>query len=296
VLERLGVDYPTLAGVNPRIISCSVTGYGPMGELSKDPGFDPLLQARSGMMAGQGGDDEPVFHQIAVNDTAAAIMAAFGVCVALTARERTGKGQLVRTSLAEQSILCQSGELTWYQGRPPNPTGSLDCLGETALRRFYGCRDGWIALACTAPLQFHQLCVALGHTEWAGRYLADRALQEPRDGALAEAIAASFAEFTCDDAIDRLSTRGVPAAPVLTLERLFDDPFLLENSFFERYDHPQFDTITGVAAYAHWSRTPTAMGRRAPLLGEHTIEVLQEFGFNEERIESLFAAGAVRQG
>jgi crotonobetainyl-CoA:carnitine CoA-transferase CaiB-like acyl-CoA transferase len=295
VRERLGVDYATLSAINPRIITVSVTGYGPRGPLALDPGFDPLLQARSGIMAAQGGDDEPVFYQLPVNDTASAMMAAFGACVALTARERTGRGQEVQTSLAAQSVLCQSGELTWYEGRPPAPLGCLDCLGVSALQRYYQCEDGgWVAVACHRGEEFHQLCVALGHTEWAGRYLADRALCEPREGALAEAIAATFAGLTTDDAIDRLHARGVPAAPALSLAGLFDDPFLRENGFLEDYEHPDFGTITGVAAYAHWSRTRSGMGPRAPLLGEHTLEVLQEFGFNEARIGELLGEGVVR--
>lgn len=125
VRERLGIDYASLSKVNPRIITCSVNAFGTVGPLAADPGFDPLLQARSGMMAAQGGmraegvEEEPVFHQLAVNDTATAMMAAFGMQVALHARERTGRGQEVLTCLANQTILFQSGELTWYEGRPP---------------------------------------------------------------------------------------------------------------------------------------------------------------------------------
>lgn len=297
VRERLGIDYRTLAAINPRIISCSVTGYGPQGPFAADPGFDPLVQARSGMMAAQGGDDEPVFHQVPVNDTATAIMAAFGIIAALQARERTGRGQDVQTCLANQSILCQSGELTQYEGRPANPPGARDCVGVGALRRFYQCAGGdWLAVAGSEPVHFQQLCAALGHPEWAGRMTAEQALAEPAPGRLAQDIAAAMLTFDRDDALDRLLARGVPAAPAIRLDEIFTDPFLAANRFFEIYDHPQLGPITGVRGYGEWSRTPGGFPGRAPLVGEHSVEILTELGIGEGRIEALVAAGVVKQG
>jgi crotonobetainyl-CoA:carnitine CoA-transferase CaiB-like acyl-CoA transferase len=296
VRERLGIDYASLARINPRIMTCSVTGYGPEGPLAADPGFDPLVQARSGMMAAQGGDDEPVFHQIPVNDTATAIMAAFGMIAALFARERTGRGQEVTTCLANQSILCQSGELTWYEGRPPSPLGSLDCVGVSAMQRFYQCADGWIAVAGTEPEHFQQLAAALGHPEWAGRWVAERALEEPRDGPLAGLVAAALAELSRADALDRLLSRGVPAAPALDRTELFIDPWLAANDYLDEYDHPLHGRITGVRSYAAWDGEPGRFPCRAPLAGEHSRELLAEFGFDEARVEKLLAAGIVVQG
>src|SRR5581483_3759784 len=100
--------------------------------------------------AAQGGDGEPVFHVIAVNDFASASMAAFGVIAALNARERTGEGQVMETSLTAQSAMFQSGELTIWPGAPPAPKGCRDCLGIAALDRFYQCADAWIAVACAS--------------------------------------------------------------------------------------------------------------------------------------------------
>jgi crotonobetainyl-CoA:carnitine CoA-transferase CaiB-like acyl-CoA transferase len=294
VLERLGIDYASLSAINPRIISCSVTGYGTEGPLAQEPGFDPLLQARSGLMTAQGGDDEPVFHQIPVNDTASAMMAVFGILAALNARERTGKGQRVETSLANQSIICQSAEMVWYEGRPPAPPGGRDCPGESALRRLYQCADGWVMLWCTEPEHYQSLCVALGHPEWAGRIVAERALVEPREGETADRFNEAFAAFTRDDVIDRLHTRGVPSAPAITVEEMFSSPWHHANGFFWETDHPQFGPMTTVAKFAEWSRTSGGFHRRAPLLGEHSGEVLEELGFEPDRIASLIEAGAVR--
>jgi len=296
VRERLGIDHATLSEVNPRIINCSVTGYGREGPLAADPGFDPLVQARSGMMSAQGGDDEPVFYQIPVNDTATAMMAAFGIIAALNARSRTGRGQEVTTSLSNQSILCQSGELTWYEGRPPNPKGSLDCIGISALERFYECADGWIGIAATTTVHFQLLAAALGHAEWAGRMTAEQALREPRDGTLAGLIEEALREIPRQQALARLLARNVPCAPALRVDEVFDDPYLVANGFLAEYEHPQQGNIAGVRTYADWVRTPGGFTRRAPLAGEHSGEILREFGFDEERIGWLISNGAVRQG
>jgi crotonobetainyl-CoA:carnitine CoA-transferase CaiB-like acyl-CoA transferase len=294
VRERLRIDYATLRAINPRIVSCSVTAYGTTGPLSSDPGFDPLVQAQSGMMAAQGGDGEPVFYQIPVNDVASAMMAAFGVIAALYAREQTGEGQEVLTSLTNQSIICQSGELTSYAGRPANAVGGRDCIGIGALQRFYKCEDGWVAVACSEPEHFHRFCLGLGHNEWAGRFIAEKAMLETRDGPLAVLIEAALATMPRDEVVDRLLTAGVPAAPVTRIDETFGDPWLAANRFFEQYEHPQFGTITGVRGFADYDRTTGGFVRQAPLLGEHSREVLRDIGIEASRIEKLIAEGVVK--
>jgi crotonobetainyl-CoA:carnitine CoA-transferase CaiB-like acyl-CoA transferase len=296
VRERLGIDYASLKQVNPRIISCSVTGYGTQGPLANDPGFDPLVQARSGLMALQGGDDEPVFYQIPVNDTASAMMAAFGVVAALAAREVTGEGQEVTTCLANQSILTLSGEVTWYEGRPPNPKGGLDLLGLSAVNRYYACADGWVLIAATKPEHFHGLCAGLGHPEWAGGWLAAEALREPVTGALAGRIAEVVAKLPRAEVLDRLLTRGVPAATAVSSEELFEDPWLHASGYFEDFDHPQLGMIRGPRLLGWFPEMPNGYPRRSPLVGEHSFEVLRECGFAEERVAALLADGVIAQG
>jgi crotonobetainyl-CoA:carnitine CoA-transferase CaiB-like acyl-CoA transferase len=296
VRERLGIDYARLREVNPRIISCSVTGYGPVGPLANDPGFDPLVQARSGLMALQGGNEEPVFYQIPVNDTASAMMAAFGVVAALAAREVTGEGQEVTTCLANQSILALSGEVTWYEGRPPNPKGGLDLLGTSALNRYYQCADGWLLVAARTPEHFHGLCGGLGHPEWAGGWLAEQALREPVTGPLAERIAGVLAKLPRAEVLDRLLTRGVPAANAVSTEELFEDPWLHASGYFEDFDHPQLGEIRGPRLLGWFPGMPNGYPRRSPLVGEHSVEVLRECGLAGDWVERLVAAGVVRQG
>jgi crotonobetainyl-CoA:carnitine CoA-transferase CaiB-like acyl-CoA transferase len=291
VLERLRIDYEALRALNPRIIQVSITAYGSSGALAEDPGFDPLLQAQSGLMAAQGGADEPVFHQIPVNDVASAMVAALGVAAALLARERTGRGQRVETSLASQSVLFQSAELTRYAGRPPSPEGGRDCVGLGALRRFYACADGWLALSCSERHQFEALCTVLGHPEWAAAQPPERALEEAWDGPLAATLSDAFKRAKRDELIERLRESGVPAAPAARADELSESPLHTANRFFQELDHPLFGPLKGVRGFADYSRTTAGFSLRPPLLGEHGEALLAELGTSHERISHLVRDG-----
>jgi len=291
VLERLGIDWDTLSKVNERLVQASVTAYGSRGLLSADPGFDPLMQARSGMMAGQGGSDEPVFHQIAVNDTASALATAFGVASALYAREHTGRGQRIETSLASQSVLCQSGELVTYRGRPAPFAGGRDCVGVRAVERFYECEGGWLFVSCSTDAQARALVDVLGVAAEAGSDV----LAAERDGSLAQSLGRACSTRDRDSLIGELRAVGVPAAPAVTPEGMLDSELLATNRFFERTDHPSFGELTTVRAYASFSRTPARFVRRAPLLGEHTREVLRDVGLESADVSSLVSGGLARE-
>ncbi len=132
VRTRLGIDYATLKAINPRIVSCSINAYGDKGPRATLPGFDPLLQAEGGMMQAQGGEEEPILHTIPVNDVATSAVVSCAVIAALNARERTGQGQEIVTSLMAQSLTFQLAEVVAYEGRPANDLGGRDCLGPRA--------------------------------------------------------------------------------------------------------------------------------------------------------------------
>ena len=289
VRARLGVDYAALRDVNPRIISCTINAYGSTGAYAKAPGFDAVIQAHSGIMHAQGGDgSEPVMQSITVNDVGSASLAAFGVLAALYAREKTGRGQEVLTSLANTSITMQSGEMVEYEGRVPNTPGGRDVLGAEALRRLYPCRDHWVAIACTNEMQFAALCVALGHEEWITAF-GGKAIGADRDGALAKAIGETLRPMGAADALTRLLEAGVPAVPAIRGEHAYEDPWLWENDYFETYYLPMHGEIAAPPGFVHWSRSRAhCYERPVPEIGEHTIEVLREFGVSDERIMALF--------
>ncbi|THD80725.1 MAG: CoA transferase [Phenylobacterium sp.] len=289
VRARLGIDYPALRAANPRIISCSVNAYGDTGPRAARPGFDPLLQSEGGMMAGQGGNDDPILYTIAVNDVATAGVVAASVIAALNARDRTGEGQEILTSLMAQSLLFQIGEVTTYPGRPPNDLGGLDCIGVSALHRFYACADGWIGLVCERPDEVR----ALGRT--LGLDLGDpaEALAAPRDGDLAAALDAAFLARPREPTLDALLAAGVAAAPAIRGAEALQSDWLWENDFFQHWEHGRLGPVQGIRSFFDFSRTPSGYRHPTPELGEHSRELLAEFGISPERIEALFAAGAV---
>jgi crotonobetainyl-CoA:carnitine CoA-transferase CaiB-like acyl-CoA transferase len=292
VRERLGISYESLREINPRIISLSITGYGTTGPQASLPGFDPLLQAQSGLMQAQGGyGGEPVFHGIPVNDVGSAAMSAFAIVGALFARTRTGVGQDIQTSLASQSVLLQIGELTSYPGGPEPAMGAPDCIGTSALERYYECADGWIAVACATAPRAAALFEALGLPGGD----AETTLAEPRQGELASLIAGVLRPLSVDDALTRLSAAGAPAAPVLTVNETYTDAFLEENDYYESYVDPAFGPARGIAGFARFGRTKTEFRSAAPTLGQHSIDVLRDFGVSRARIESLLRSGAVVQ-
>lgn len=290
VRDRLGIGHEAVRAVNPRLISGSITTYGSRGEETKRPGFDPLLQARSGLMAAQGGDgDEPVFHIIAVNDFASAAMAAFGVIAALNARERTGEGQVLETSLTNQSAIFQCGDLTTWPGAPPAPKGSRDCVGISALDRFYACSDNWILIACRGADEAAALAGALGHPEWTSQY---DMLAEPRDGALANRIEAVLRQRTVADSVTALRRAGVRVAPAQEGDEVLADKWLQANNFLDRERETPFGPVTD-RPYATFSRSPCGYNRPDPGLGEHSFEVLADWGVDPDRIASLADEGVV---
>jgi len=285
VREWLGISYETLRTVNPRIISLSISGYGTEGPQASLPGFDPLLQAQSGLMQAQGGyGSEPVFHHIAVNDVGSAAMSAFAIVAALVACTRTGEGQEVYTSLATQSVLLQIGELTTHPGAPAPPMGARDCIGESALERYYECADGWIAIACATPPRCAALFDALGLDE----VEAQAALAEECHGVLASRIAEALEHLSVERALTRLGEAGAPAVPVLTVDETYADAYLRENDYYESYLDPAFGPAEGPGCIARFTRTKSAYRRAAPMLGEHSIEVLREFDIPRGLIGALF--------
>ena len=286
VRERLGIGYPALKAVNPRIISCSANTYGSRGPDRALPGFDSVLQARSGLMAAQGGGDTPVYHAIPVNDVATAAVSAFAVIAALYARETGGQGQAVETSLAAASGVYQFAEFTRFAGCAPPAEGGRDCLGIAALDRYYACADGWLTMGCSSPAHFEALAAALGRPDWLERWTGEAAIAEGRDGALAGEIAAELAGRDRNDVLIRLAKAGAPAAPVLQDEAAHRDPFLADNGYYVRGVDPVHGELIASRTFAEFAGAGS-FDRPPPGLGEHTAEVLADYGIAPDRIEAL---------
>jgi crotonobetainyl-CoA:carnitine CoA-transferase CaiB-like acyl-CoA transferase len=278
VMDRLGIGWDALRAVNPRLVHLSISGYGQAGALASLPGFDPVFQARSGLMAAQGGLDAPVFHMVAYNDYMAGALGALCATAALFARERTGRGQRIDVSLFRTSYVAQAAELTRSAG------GGPDFAGPSAGERLYPSRDGWLCIAARTPAAREALARLAGVTLEGG---------DPADGAGAAAVARMLAGVSRAEALMRLAAAGVPAAPCLTYDDVFTDALLRGCGAIVDGVHPDLGALEQPGPFIRLDVTPAVLGRPAPALGGDSAAVLREAGFADERIATLVDAGVV---
>jgi crotonobetainyl-CoA:carnitine CoA-transferase CaiB-like acyl-CoA transferase len=261
VAAQLGVSYQDLRGSNEKIIRCGIGAWGE-GSLRSSPGFDPLLQSRSGLMTAQGGPGAPTIQAVPIHDKATATLSALGVLLALLERTRSHLGQEVLTTLARTSVSFQAAEFTSFADRPPTLQGNPAFLGEAEVHRLYRCSDGWIAAGAGAAA----IATTLARDGSSGA-------SDPAAGVVSSAETA-LANLTVGFAIDQLALAGIPAVRAISRLTLFDDPALLESGLFFRVSDPDFGEITAVRSFAQWSGLVAPSSARMHALGEDTAWVL----------------------
>lgn len=290
VAARLGVDYETLSALNPRLVYCTLAGWGETGPYADRPAFDPLLQARSGAMAAQGGDDDPVFLSVAVTDYAAAHLGAYGVVVALLVREGTGQGQRVVVTLTGATMAIQSGEFIFPASGGSfghELRGGRDFPGPSAAYRCYRCVDGWIFVACTDAGQWRALAKAIGRPELAYPNAWPAAEHTAPRGGVAGIVARELAASSVAENVKRLSARGVPCAPIVPLPEVLEHPQVRANSYVAQHQHPLWGTVEQTGVLAKFARTPGRPLGAAPTLGGHTDDILRALGYSDGEIQAL---------
>ena len=293
-MQRYGFDYETLSTINPRLIYMSVTAFGNRGPEHDQPGFDPLLQARSGVMAAQGGQrGHPVYLTCAICDYGAAMLSAYGCVLALNARARTGRGQMCETSLLQAAMAFQAGEFMFYAGRPDMENGHAEYRGAAALRRAYECGDGnWLFVAAKSVVHWEALRVLAGIATPAA--FTDAA-GEPAEGKIAAALSEHFGRYDRAGAISALRSAGVPATPVHRFGDLFAEPQVIANDLILELHHSQWGKVSQTGILTKFAATPGKVDRAGPLLGEHTAEILASLlGYSADRIAELTARRIVR--
>ena len=296
VLGRLGLDYGALRGVNPRLVYASVSGYGQTGPAARKGGFDLVAQGVSGLMSVTGEPDRPpVKVGVPLTDLGAGLFAACGILAALHARERTGEGQLVDTSLVDAGVALSVWEATelFSRGAVPGPLGSAHRM--SAPYQAVRCADGYITLGAANDRIFRRLAELLGHPEWLddARFRNDSVRVKNR-AVLADLIEDVTSRQPREHWLDRLEAHDVPCGPINDYREVMADPQIRAREMVVETRHPTLGTLSTLGTPIKLSGTPLTPGRPAPLLGQHTDEVLAAAGYREEEIAALRTAEVVR--
>jgi crotonobetainyl-CoA:carnitine CoA-transferase CaiB-like acyl-CoA transferase len=274
VTSRLGIDFDTLKAINPHLVYCSVAGNGFEGPRRDRPAFDPLLQARSGAMAAQGGDGPPVFFAVPLSDHAAALLNAYGVLAGLWMRQRTGEGCHVRLSLTNSTLAAQSGQFVFGSGVAAPENFESEATGTWPGYAAYPCRDGWCFVACRNPQHWVSLlgAFALGPVSYS------EAIGMGTRSPLGASIREKMAALEVSEALSLLTDAGTPCGRLRAPLDMFSAEQVLANDLLVDGDHSTFGPITQTGLLARFSITPGRVQGVAPLCGEHTEQILAEIG------------------
>lgn len=292
VVDRLGIGYETVRKRNPAIIYASISGFGETGPFSHKPVFDPIVQSLTGLTTVQAGSDErrPSLVRTILPDKLTSFAIAQAICAALIARGKSGEGQHIKLSMVDTVI-----HFLWSSDMGGH-TFIGDELKEERAQSYidliYETRDGYISVAAFRRADWEKLADACDHPEWKTdeRFLTSAGLEDFKNERL-EMTQEALRQRTTEEWIERLDQFDVPHAPVLTRSEMIEHPQIAANGLIKHYDHPQAGAIRQTRSPARFSNTQSEHRSGAPLLGEHTLEVLRESDFTEDEINQLTRDG-----
>jgi crotonobetainyl-CoA:carnitine CoA-transferase CaiB-like acyl-CoA transferase len=294
VAERLGLGWDALRAENPRLVYCSVSGFGGTGPYASRGGYDLIAQGMSGVISVTGEEGAPAKSGVPLSDLCAGLFAAYGILCALEYRDRTGLGQLVDTSLLEAAMALTVWETAefWVTGKAPKPLGSAHRLSAPyqALRA----ADGYFTVGANNDKLFEALSRAIARPDLVeDSRFASRALRMEHRAELIEAIEKTTAGETRAHWLRRLDEAGVPSGPINTYAEALADPHTVAREMVVTLAHPGAGAIKALGVPMKLSETPGAVDRPAPLLGQHTADILAELGYTEAERRDLAARGIV---
>jgi crotonobetainyl-CoA:carnitine CoA-transferase CaiB-like acyl-CoA transferase len=296
-LRRMGLDYPTLSALNPRVVLVAATAYGPVGPLRDRVGFDSVGQAMSGAMYLSGTPQGPVRSVVNYVDFATATACAMGAIAALWARERTGRGQLVESSLLRSGVTIANALLIEQAVRKPDrvPQGSRGF--SAAPVDLFRTRSGWITVQSVGQAMFDRWCELVGRPALrADPRFGDDESRGRHSAEISGIMSDWCAARERDRALDELAAARIPSAPVLTPQQVLDDSHVAAAAMLQPMGFPSLDVPFPLAPHpVDLSDTPADVRRPPPRLGEHSREVLEGIGLPAQQIAALIERGVVRQ-
>lgn len=295
VKNRLGVDYESLAEINPRIILASISGYGQFGPISHRPGFDQIMQGMGGLMSVTGFPGQPPTRAgLAVADSSAGLYAALGVFAALLERETSGKGQWVHASLLHAQIAMMDFQGARYLNDGDVPTQVGNDHPTSSPMGLFDASDGPFNLGASGQGNWRRLCDAMGKPEWLERAeFADEKLRVTNRAALTALLQAEFSKQPVSHWVNLLNDAGVPCGPVYTVPQMFEDEQVKALGVVSEVDSPEGPVVRVISQPVTLARTPASVKTSAPGWGAHTDEVLKEAGYTADQISALRDAEAI---
>ena len=295
-LARYGLDYDSLRAANPRLIYCSITGFGQDGPYAGRAGYDFLIQAMGGLMSMTGAADSepgggPQKVGVALTDVMSGMYATVAILAALAHRQQSGEGQYIDIALLDVQVASLANQAMNYlvSGIPPRRLGNAH--PNIVPYQTFPTADGEMIVAVGNDGQFAKLCAVAGHTEWAAdpRFASNGERVRHRRELIPLLCTATVTRSTASW-VDALEAAGVPCGPINDLAAVFADPQVRHRKMSMTLPHPEAGAVPSVASPLRLSATPVEYTRPPPLLGQHTDEVLAEkLGMAREEIERLRA-------
>jgi crotonobetainyl-CoA:carnitine CoA-transferase CaiB-like acyl-CoA transferase len=295
-MERLGLGYEDLRAINPRLIYCEISGFGRTGPYAQRGGFDLIAQGMSGLMSitGEGPGRPPVKTGAPVSDITAGIVAAMGVSAAYARMLQTGEGQKVDTSLFEAAITQTywQSAIAFATGVAPGPMGSAHPLNGPY--QAFETADGWINVGAANQRNWLRFLDVIGAPELNddARFASNHDRMQHL-GELEDILNGYLRHETSAIWLERMEQAGLPAGPVLDILEMQADPQARAREMIVEVDHPTAGRVKTLGHPVKFSETPASLRRAAPVLGQHSREVLQEAGYDAQEIEAMVASGAV---
>ena len=296
VLDGMGLGYDEMKEVNPRLVYCSVSGYGRTGPYAKRPGYDVIIQAEGGMMGITGPEEGPPSRVgVPIVDITAGMFACSAILAALRARDITDEGQLVDVSLLDTQValLTNVGSIYLVGGAEPKRQGNAH--PNIAPYEAFRARDRWFALAAANERQWATLCTLIDQPELEKDPLfATNGLRVTNRVQLVDRLNEIFATRDADEWLDAIRQAGLPCGPINDVPDVFDHPQAESRDLILETDHPSAGQIRVAGFPYKLSGTPAKIQRPPPLLGQHTGEVLTELlGYTDQKVAELQRGGAV---